>query len=386
MNDWALGQFGHAQGMNAQVMGAFQNENNSRVLQAQAERQRQHERQLQQQQLQAQMQSQAMQQNQQQPQNSRYNHVQRYEASPLHASQGGIIEAELAAKGQVGAAQAGAVGQAAAAQGNADMGRYGAMGNVATAMANERSSAYTAAAMAEAARQAAVGNIGSAGLGAAGSAAGSAMGAWGQNQAAYKQALAGMSNGGIGGMAAFGISGGGAPGGDFWATGPGGPVASGNYGGGGAPGGGGGAGYGDMLGFARENIGRLDAEHYSSRGMPSQMLDQTFSGLGNLANQAYAQNSQGMNQFYGFAQDPANKGDYSGVLAGLGRSGGSSGGATQKSMFGKGTIDFDTVSPYVDALGMGKPQSRWVAQEQAIRDKAKYQDTRRGLRAGGYAV
>jgi hypothetical protein len=122
--------------------------------------------------------------------------------------------------------------------------------------------------------------------------------------------------------------------------------------------------------------------------MPSQMLDQTFAGLGGMANQGYSQANGGMNQFYGFAQDPRNKGDYKSVLDGLGSGGGGPGfgGGSYSGGGGPMTMDFNSVSPYVDALGMGKVKSRFVAREQEIKDLAKYQDTRRGLMAGGYAV
>jgi hypothetical protein len=44
---------------------------------------------------------------------------------------------------------------------------------------------------------------------------------------------------------------------------------------------------------------QLDRQHYSSRGMPSQMLGQTLSGLLTLGAPAYNASAAGMDQFYG---------------------------------------------------------------------------------------
>lgn len=64
----------------------------------------------------------------------------------------------------------------------------GGLGNVAQAMANERSNYYTSNAMAEAARQQSLGNMGVAALSNYGGAANSALAAWAQNQMAYNKA------------------------------------------------------------------------------------------------------------------------------------------------------------------------------------------------------
>lgn len=148
------------------------------------------------------------------------------------------------------------------------------LGTMATARANERSNMYGANAMAEAARQGSLANIGTAALGAFGSASNGALAAWAANQQAYNNAASNMHTanqqamgnlgvsrnqalgslggayGGIGraevGADAlsnlnFNASGnfGGGSGGGFSATGTGGPIASGSYGGGGGGGGGG---------------------------------------------------------------------------------------------------------------------------------------------------
>jgi|688.fasta_scaffold01588_32 hypothetical protein len=208
--------------------------------------------------------------------------------------------------------------------------------------------AANASGFAEAARQASLGNIGTAAMGSYGQAANSALGAWAQNQLAYNQALAGLGQSnqaalsqlgtsrnaalsGLGGAYAdlggrlgaataignmdFGMGGNG-----FNATGPDGRVASGSYSGGrssrgvdmedvGTP------SYlglaalqgnlmaGDITGSLNNNytdsMNRLDSQHYSSRNMPSQMLGQTLSGLLSLGRDAYGQIRGGMNQFFG---------------------------------------------------------------------------------------
>ena len=256
----------------------------------------------------------------------------------------------------------------------------GGLGNFANAMANERGNFYAANAMAEAARQGAVGNLGVASLGAFGGAANSALSAWAQNQQAYNRALSDINNSNQMAMSQYGQSrnnalsqlgnaysglggreigaaalgnldfnfGGdfGGGGGGFAATGPGGPIASGSYGGAGGGGGGGFGGrfsrsgsgigdagaraYGGMGGVrdslmagditgsldynSRDAMNRVDAQHYSSRAMPSQMLGQTLSGLMQLGGQAYESSDRGMNQFYGVQTDPRNRADFSGPL------------------------------------------------------------------------
>jgi hypothetical protein len=154
-------------------------------------------------------------------------------------------------------------------------GAYSAgLSSLAQAKANERSNWYGANAMAEAARQGTMGNIGSSMLGAYGGIGNSALAAWAQNQTAYNKAASemhtanqmGMSqygqsrnsalgqlgsaygdvSRGLGGAAAVGdlsanfggsFGGGGGGGSGFSASGPGGGLASGSFGGGGGGGG-----------------------------------------------------------------------------------------------------------------------------------------------------
>lgn len=234
------------------------------------------------------------------------------------------------------------------------------LGNMATARANERSAMYAANSMAEAARQGGLANLGTAALGAFGGASNSALAAWAANQQAYNnaasnmhaanqqamgnygvsrnQALGGLGSayGGIGraeiganalsnlNLNASGDFGGG---GGFSATGSGGNIASGSYGGGGggglsmsgsrngsSPGSGGSGALAGLGGLAdrlmspdipnridaASDAGRrqLDMQHYSSRGMPSEMLNQTLGGLLALGDPAYKASAAGMDQFY----------------------------------------------------------------------------------------
>lgn len=98
----------------------------------------------------------------------------------------------------------------------------------------------------------------------------------------------------------------------FSASGPDGSIAYGSYGG--SPGGYGGQAFGGLDSIRASlmspdmanrldrgaDLGRMqaDAQHYSSRGMPSQMLDQALGGLTSLGTQAYGQSSAGMKDFY----------------------------------------------------------------------------------------
>jgi hypothetical protein len=199
------------------------------------------------------------------------------------------------------------------------------------------------------------------------------MQAWSQNQQAYNNALAQMQGssqsamsglgqsrnaalGGLGGAyAASGIGANiGASGEGFNAVDPTGTVASGSY----APSGG---SYGsstagldavgqnlmasDITGALQDNANRgldsLNAQHYTSRMMPSQMQGQTFADLLTMGDQYLAPTmagmsefyansnanrpdfSSGMNQFYG-AMDSFQP-DYSGVLNALNKRGSASG-------------------------------------------------------------
>jgi len=308
----------------------------------------------------------------------------------------GYAAAAVGAAGNVlgGLAPATASGFTGFAQGLVGLGgayanNYGAyasgLGNVAQAQANNESNKYGSRAMAEAARQSALGNIGSAALGAYGSAANSAMSAWAQNQMAYNkslsemqqanqqsmsnygvsrnQALAGLAGayGDAGGRlgaasavgdvsATFGDGGFNASG--FNASGSSSPIASGSYG---SPGGGfygsitrtgNNSGVPDIasqtfggLDRTRDSLmagditaaltrdadlGRmqLDDQHYSSRDMPSQMMDQALGGLLTMSRDGYGSSGLGMNQFYDSLEraesaDRMSTPDYSTLLGGL---------------------------------------------------------------------
>jgi hypothetical protein len=293
----------------------------------------------------------------------------------------------LADLGRSGSQTFGYLGQGLSQLGNSYAGAYGGyaggLGEVAKAMAQEQTGRYTSNAGAEAARQAALGSIGTAALGSYGQAANSAFGAWAANQQAYNQALQGLGTANQTGLAQLGSSrnnalgglggayadlggrlgaasaignlnlgfnlGGVGGGGGFSASGPDGPIASGSYGGGGL---GGGSGYatrtsdpsqlaamgepayagltglqsnlmaGDISGSMNANytdsMNRLDSQHYSSRGMPSQMLGQTLSGLLTLGQDAYGNVNRGMREYYGAQADPSQRTDYTGILRQLG--------------------------------------------------------------------
>jgi len=306
----------------------------------------------------------------------------------------------LGSLGQSGAQTFGYLGQGLQGLGNASASAYGAMGQglgnlgssyagafngyanalggVGQAMASDRAGFYNANSTAEAARQVALGNIGTAALGSYGQAANSALGAWAQNQQAYNQALAGLGgsnqnalaqaaasrNQALGAMGQsysdlggrlgassvlgnmnLGFNSVGAGSDRFNAAGPNGQIASGTYGGG--DGGGfaarvsdtsqladmGAPAYGglsrlqdnlmssDITGSMNANyadsMNRLAAQHYSSRQMPSQMLGQTLSGLLTMGRDAYGQIRGGMNQYYDTQNNPANRADYASLLSGL---------------------------------------------------------------------
>lgn len=277
--------------------------------------------------------------------------------------------------------------QGLAGLGSAYASNYGAyasgLGNVAQAQANNESNRYGSRAMAEAARQSALGSLGTAALGAYGSAANSALAAWAQNQMAYNKSLSemqqanqqGLSNYGVSrnqalaGLAgAYGDAGGrlgaasavgdvsatfgdgGYGGTGFDASGATGGIASGSYG---SPSGG---FYGSVSrtsdnsavpGIAAQTFGglesargsmmasditdaltrdsdlgreQLDRQHYSSRAMPSQMMNQTLGGLMALSRDGYGSSGMGMNQFYDAlerSEAQAGRPDYSTVLGGL---------------------------------------------------------------------
>jgi hypothetical protein len=295
----------------------------------------------------------------------------------------------------------GTYGQGLASMGNSYANSYGSymggLANLATQQANERGARASAAAQAEAARQLASGNIGSAALGAYGGAANSAFDAWKGNQQSYNQSVGLMHQANQSGLSNYGISrnqamgqlgdaygnigkaqvganalanlnisgmfggGGGGGGGGFSASGPDGQIASGGYrqvapgvyapagvrtlneyrdekaGGfsmtGSRSSGGGGGGSAleglaglrknlmsrdlpeDMLGEARRGREQLDMQHYSSRNMPSQMLNQTLGGLVGLGNQAYGASGRGMDQFYANQRNEASYNPYRALAA-----------------------------------------------------------------------
>ena len=276
------------------------------------------------------------------------------------------------AQGQLAAAQAQTEAARAQAQGGFLTGLYSqpaamadaltkayggyaqGLGNVAGAQSNEASARYGANTMAEAARQAAAGNIGAASLGAYGGAANNAMQAWAANQSAYNKAASDMhaanqnalatygvgrnsslaSLGGFGTIGNFNFGGGGGAGG-FSATGVNGPIASGSYGGGGFGPGGGFVQTGQSQSFldtlrrdilsqdtaipqqATAGRDQIDSAYYSNREAPQQMLDQALAGLSRLGGQGYRAGAQGMDQYYASANDPAMRTNYSGILDAL---------------------------------------------------------------------
>lgn len=244
----------------------------------------------------------------------------------------------------------------------------GGLGHIAQSMAAERAANYNSNAMAEAARQASVGNIGSAALGAYGSAAGSALNSWGQAESAYQNSRGNIgsaymnSMGGLGtanqaaisnigstrnqalgslgqsyanasqGLAAasavgdldlsfqdYGYPGGAGGGGEFSASGPNGLIASGSYGGGGGVPGSGGM--------------SLNATRTSDNSKLDSVIGGTFGGLENTANQldnqeAYGQLAAGLGASHGalgsgFGQAIAGmRPDYGFLTNTLGKAGG----------------------------------------------------------------
>jgi hypothetical protein len=63
---------------------------------------------------------------------------------------------------------------------------------------------------------------------------------------------------------------------------------------------------------------QLDAQHYTSRGMPSMMLDQTLGGLAGLSGMNINALQGGMDQYYATATDPRNRARFGDVLQNLG--------------------------------------------------------------------
>jgi hypothetical protein len=318
-------------------------------------------------------------------------------------------------------------------------GSYGAgMGSIAQARANENSARYGANAMAEAARQGAMSNIGTAALGAYGSASNSALNAWAANQQAYNRSVADMQTANAQGMSNYGVSRNnalgtmsgaygdigkaqiaanalgslnfsmGGDGGGFNATGPGGSIASGSYGGGGGTNfsgsstssGTGGeqalAGLGSLRDSATDadipdrldrlgEIGRrqLDDQHYSSRGMPSQMLGQTLSGLMTLQAPAYGQSAAGMNQFYNNSRpnDSAYQSMLGALQGGFNQAGQQIGGVQRDIGGGFSTANRGVRGMFDDTLGrlpeFMTPAQREVASREGAREQRRTQDMSR---------
>lgn len=323
-------------------------------------------------------------------------------------------------------------------------GAYGAgMGSIAQARANENSARFGANAMAEAARQGTLSNLGAASLGAYGSAANSALNAWAANQQAYNRSAAdmhtanaqGMSNYGVsrnnalGTMAGaygdvgkaqvasnalanlnFSMSDGGGGGSGFSATGPGGPIASGSFGGSGgggmnfsgsssrsSSGAGGAAALSGLGGLRRaamdsdipnrlDRLGadgrrQLDDQHYSSREMPSQMLGQTLSGLMTLGSPAYSQSSAGMDQFY--ANTRPNEAPYDSMLrslaGGFNQTGSQLGGVQRDLGSGFTTANQGVRGMWDDTLGRSLEFMTPAQREVARRDGAREQRRTRDM-------
>jgi hypothetical protein len=285
------------------------------------------------------------------------------------AAQVGVAEQERrAAEAQANAQRAAAAAQARAQaiignqQGMAGIGQSqanlyqflaGGMGNLANAQAMERGNWAAANAQAEAARQAALGNMANQQLASAGGVGNTALSAWALNQQAFNQnmaaqqaanqqaisgygasrnqALGGLGNAYVGldrNQVLGGILGGQQGGGDFRATGPGGPIADGSYYPGTSPGGGGMGGDRGGLDGLRQDImsgdirdlmareaeeGRRSSmdQHMSSRGQPGQMMQAALAGLLQMGREGYGAAGRGMDQFYQTQNDPQNRMDFS---------------------------------------------------------------------------
>lgn len=63
---------------------------------------------------------------------------------------------------------------------------------------------------------------------------------------------------------------------------------------------------------------QLDTQHYTSRGMPSMMLNQTLGGITGLTGMNIGALQGGMDQYYATANDPRNRARFGDVLQGLG--------------------------------------------------------------------
>ena len=121
---------------------------------------------------------------------------------------------------------------------------------------------------------------------------------------------------------------------------------------------------------------QLDAQHYSSRMMPSQMMNQGLQGLGMLGSQAYGQTNNGMDQFYANqnrAFSPSYFGTFANALtSGYGTANQNVGGLAgnlnsawgdNKSQYGSATGDL--LKMYNDMNGTPAPAQKTLAQQRA---------------------
>jgi hypothetical protein len=111
----------------------------------------------------------------------------------------------------------------------------------------------------------------------------------------------------------------------------------------------------DMLGEARRGREQLDMQHYSSRNMPSQMLNQTLGGLVGLGNQAYGASGRGMDQFYANQRNEASYNPYRALAAqmesGYGTVGRQIGGTQRDLTSGFGTANQNVGDLWRDSWG-----------------------------------
>jgi hypothetical protein len=132
-------------------------------------------------------------------------------------------------------------------------------------------------------------------------------------------------------------------------------------------------------------IGRrqLDDQHYSSRGMPSQMLGQTLSGLMTLQAPAYGQSAAGMNQFYANSQpnDSAYQSMLGSLQGGFNQAGRQIGGVQRDLGGGFNTANRGVRGMFDDSLGrlpeFMTPAQREVASREGAREQRRTQDMSR---------
>lgn len=240
--------------------------------------------------------------------------------SSRNAAEGAILStlysqpgAFAGALGMVGAGRSQGLGMLGSGLGSLGQG-YGA---AAQAMANERSNFYGANAMAEAARQAGLANLGAGAIGAYGGAANNAMQTQAMQSTAYMKALSDMqaaNQGALGGLGRAKTVAAALPGGGFNATGVTGPIASGSYGGGGQAGG---SFMSALTDGDKAYRDQLQSGFTSQAGVPRELLRDTLAGLSGLYGSASGDIGKGMSEFYAVQNNPANRADYGGILDGL---------------------------------------------------------------------